>query len=188
MRFPLWFHEPPTLKHFRPACSPRPGSATWVVNTALVSACVVVDHAGHGGSGGLRAGAAPAAGRGARSASRIFMTYLVPPIILFLPLARVVARLGLMDSWWALVLRLPDVHHSVLHVADDGLLPDAVPLEIEEAAWIDGCGVVGRPGACRPAASACPAIVTTAIFAFTLVDAGVSSTPWCSRPPSSRRS
>src|SRR5436309_14995347 len=34
----------------------------------------------------------------------IFVTYLVPPIILFLPLAQVVGTLGLFDSWWALAL------------------------------------------------------------------------------------
>src|SRR5207247_2227194 len=39
----------------------------------------------------------------------IFMTYLVPAIILFLPLARVVSMLGLQDSWWALVLVYPTV-------------------------------------------------------------------------------
>src|SRR5262249_59430379 len=37
----------------------------------------------------------------------IFMTYLVPGIILFLPLSRVVATLGLQDSWWSLVLVYP---------------------------------------------------------------------------------
>src|SRR5438445_11702648 len=31
-----------------------------------------------------------------------FMTYMVPPTILFLPLARVVGALGLFDSWLAL--------------------------------------------------------------------------------------
>jgi len=31
-----------------------------------------------------------------------FMTYMVPPTILFLPLARVVGALGRFDSWWAL--------------------------------------------------------------------------------------
>src|SRR5258705_1723421 len=37
----------------------------------------------------------------------MFMTYLVPPIVLFLPLAPVLARLGLTDSWWAFAAALP---------------------------------------------------------------------------------
>src|SRR5262249_35188945 len=63
--------------------------------------------------------------------------------------------------------RLPDLHHPVLHVEDDGLLQDGVPLEIEEAAWVDGCsrggGIwhvivpVSRPG-----------LMITAMFAFSL--------------------
>ena len=37
----------------------------------------------------------------------IFLTYLVPPTLLFLPLARVVADLGLQNSMWSLVLIYP---------------------------------------------------------------------------------
>jgi len=37
----------------------------------------------------------------------IFVTYLVPPSLLFLPLSTVVARLGLSDSLWALVVTYP---------------------------------------------------------------------------------
>src|SRR5262249_36532588 len=37
----------------------------------------------------------------------MFLTYLVPSIVLFIPLARVVGSLGLFDSWWALALVYP---------------------------------------------------------------------------------
>ena len=40
MRFPLWFHLPPTLKHFRLLFT-QTMLGTWVANTALVSLWVV---------------------------------------------------------------------------------------------------------------------------------------------------
>src|SRR5436189_4403709 len=39
MRFPLWFHQPPTLKHFRLLFT-QTWFVTWVLNTAAV--CVLV--------------------------------------------------------------------------------------------------------------------------------------------------
>jgi ABC-type glycerol-3-phosphate transport system permease component len=40
MRFPLWFHQPPTLKHFRLLFT-QTWFGTWVVNTTCVSLLVV---------------------------------------------------------------------------------------------------------------------------------------------------
>ncbi len=37
----------------------------------------------------------------------IFVTSLVPPIVLFVPLPKVVAALGLWNSWWVLVVLCP---------------------------------------------------------------------------------
>ena len=53
----------------------------------------------------------------------IFVTYLVPTSLLFLPLAQVINWLGLADSKWALVLTVPDVPRPLLYLAPDGLLP-----------------------------------------------------------------
>jgi len=88
------------------------------------------------------------------------------PIILFLPLTYVVGRLGLFDSWWALVLVYPTFTIPVATWLMFGFLR-GLPPEIEEAAWVDGCGrlrallhvvlPLSRPG-----------IATIAIFAFTL--------------------
>ena len=96
----------------------------------------------------------------------IFMSYLVPPILLFVPLAPIVVRLGLMDSWWALVVLYPTFTIPFCTWLMRGFFR-AVPLEIEEAAWIDGCGVMG--GLVRVVLPlSLPGIATTAIFAFTL--------------------
>ena len=164
MQFPLWFHRPPTLKHFHLLFA-QTWFGDWVVNTAAVSLWVV---------GITLAVAVPAAYALARlrlpgaegAGIAIFMTYLVPPIILFLPLAPLVVRLGLMDSWWALVVLYPTFTIPFCTWLMMGFFR-AVPLEIEEAAWIDGCGVMG--GLVRVVLPlSLPGIATTAIFAFTL--------------------
>ena len=164
MQFPLWFHLPPTLRHFRLLFS-QTWFGTWVFNTATVSLLVV---------GITLAVAFPAAYALARLRLRgaegtgiaIFMTYLVPPIILFLPLAPIVGGLGLMDSWWALVVLYPSFTIPLCTWLMMGFLR-GLPPDIEEAAWIDGCGVIG--GIVRIVLPlSLPGIATTAIFAFTL--------------------
>lgn len=68
----------------------------------------------------------------------IFITYLVPPSLLFLPLAEIVQTLGLTDSLWALVLTYP----TFLVPFSTWLLMGyfrTVPKEVEECAMIDGC-------------------------------------------------
>jgi multiple sugar transport system permease protein len=96
----------------------------------------------------------------------MFMTYLVPPIILFVPLTYAVAMLGLLDSSWALVLVYPTLTIPFCTWLMLGFFR-AVPAEIEEAAWIDGCGLMaGLVRIVLP--MSVPAIVTVAIFAFTL--------------------
>jgi multiple sugar transport system permease protein len=161
---PFWFYEGPTLNHFRLLFT-QTWFGSWVANTASVSACVVAI---------TLLTAVPAAYALARlrlpgagdTAIAVFLTYLVPPIILFLPLTYVVGRLGLFDSWWALVLVYPTFTIPVATWLMFGFLR-GLPPEIEEAAWVDGCGrlraivhvvlPLSRPG-----------IATIAIFALTL--------------------
>jgi multiple sugar transport system permease protein len=103
---PFWFYEPPTLKHFRLLFT-QTWFGTWAVNTALVSVCVVAITLVTAVPAGYALARLRLPG-GGNAGIAIFMTYLVPPIVLFLPLAYVVvAKLGLFDSWWALVLVYP---------------------------------------------------------------------------------
>jgi len=161
---PFWFYEPPTLKHFQLLFT-QTWFGAWVANTAMVSALVVAI---------TLATAVPAAyalarfrlpGAGTLGIA-LFMTYLVPSIILFLPITAVIGRLGLLDSWWALVVVYPTFTIPFCTWLMLGFLR-AVPPEIEEAAWVDGCGLVS--GLLRVVLPlSLPGIVTTAIFAFTL--------------------
>ena len=105
--FPLWFHLPPTWKHFSYLFTDTNYGA-WVINTMAIAAWLAVITL----LVGVPAGYALARLRIPGSENlgiSVFMTYLVPAIILFLPLSRVVSMLGLQDSWWALVLVYPTI-------------------------------------------------------------------------------
>jgi len=164
MRFPLWFHMAPTLKHFRLLFT-QTWFGAWVVNTALVSGLVVAITLA------VSVPAAYALTRlrlpGAHGAGiAIFSTYLVPPIILFIPLAPIVITLGVFDTWWALVLLYPTITIPFCTWLLLGFFR-ALPRQVEEAAWIDGCGIAG--GIIRIVLPlSLPALATVAIFAFTL--------------------
>src|ERR1700760_4289336 len=67
---------------------------------------------------------------------------MVPPTLLFLPLARVVANLGLQNSMWSLVLVYPTFTIPFCTWLLMGFFK-AIPPEIEEAAIVDGCSLFG---------------------------------------------
>ncbi len=68
----------------------------------------------------------------------IFLAYLVPPTLLFLPLADVIASLGLYNTYWALILTYPT---QLVPFASWLLMGyfRTIPKEIEESAMADGC-------------------------------------------------
>jgi multiple sugar transport system permease protein len=68
----------------------------------------------------------------------IFLAYLVPPTLLFLPLAQVIAMLGLYNTYWALILTYPT---QLIPFASWLLMGyfRTIPKEIEESAMADGC-------------------------------------------------
>ena len=102
-----------------------------------------------------------------RLAIGIFLTYLIPPTLLFIPFARVIADLGLQDSLWSLVLVYPSFTVPFCTWLLMGFFK-TIPRDLEEAAMIDG---LSRFGAffkvVVPVSTA--GILTVVIFAFTLV-------------------
>jgi multiple sugar transport system permease protein len=161
---PFWFHLPPTLEHFTRLFT-HTYFVTQLANTLQLAVLVV---------GITMLTAVPAGYALARLrlpgseniAIAIFVTYLVPGVILFLPLARVVGALGLFDSWWALVVVYPGFTIPFCTWKMMGYFK-TVPLEIEEAAWVDGCGRAG--GLWRVVLPVSrPGLAITAIFTFTL--------------------
>lgn len=67
----------------------------------------------------------------------IFLVYLVPPSLLFIPLFRMVAGLGLNDSTWSLVLVYPTISIPFSTWLLMGFFK-SIPRDLEEAAMVDG--------------------------------------------------
>src|SRR5688572_24281217 len=105
LKVPLWVQDGVTLGHYRLLLTetlfPR-----WFLNTLAVSGLATVASVAMGvlaayALARLRfPGVIP-------FGVAVFVTYLVPPTLLFLPLAIVVNQLGLSDSLWALVVTYP---------------------------------------------------------------------------------
>ena len=96
----------------------------------------------------------------------VFITYLVPPTLLFLPLSQVVVWLGISDSIWALVVTYP----TFLVPFSTWLLMGyfrTVPREVEECALVDGASRFQTlTRIVLP--MAVPGIVCATLFGFTL--------------------
>jgi len=137
----------------------------WLENTAFVGALVVVI---------TLVLAVPAGYALARLSGRlgqsvgvgIFLTYLVPPTLLFLPLSRVISKLGLQDRLWSLVLVYPSFTIPFSTWLLMGFFK-TIPLELEDAALIDGCSRLKALWRVIFPISV-PGILTVVIFSFSL--------------------
>lgn len=162
---PFLFNDPPTLHHLDVLFT-ETEYAQWLLNTALVGIAVVVITLILAVPAGYSL--ARLSGRwGQHLAIGIFLTYLVPPTILFIPFSRVIALLGVQDSLWSLVLVYPSFAVPFCTWLLMGFFK-AVPPELEEAAMIDG---LSRFGAFLKMVVplSLSGILTVVIFAFTLV-------------------
>ncbi|MGH7919790.1 MAG: carbohydrate ABC transporter permease, partial [Candidatus Dormibacteraceae bacterium] len=101
---------------------------------------------------------------GSKVGIAIFIVYLVPPTLLFLPMARVVAVLGLTDSIWSLVVVYPTLTMPLSTWLLIGFFR-GVPRDIEEQATVDG---YSRFGAFWRTVLplAMPGMLTVAVFSF----------------------
>jgi multiple sugar transport system permease protein len=96
----------------------------------------------------------------------IFLTYLVPPTLLFLPLSRVISKLGLQDRIWSLVLVYPSFTIPFATWLLMGFFK-TIPLELEDAALVDGCSRLKALARVIFPISI-PGILTVIIFSFSL--------------------
>jgi len=99
-------------------------------------------------------------------ATGIFLTYLIPDSLLFIPLFQIVRSLGLLNSYWGLVLVYPTLTVPFCTWIMIGYF-SSIPKELDEAAVIDGANHMQMllkifiP-------VALPGIVAATIFAFTV--------------------
>ncbi len=96
----------------------------------------------------------------------IYLAYLVPPSILFIPLATMVVRLGLFDTPFALILTYPTFLVPFCTWLLIGYFK-SIPYELEECALIDGAS---RLQILRQITLplAVPGLISAGIFSFTL--------------------
>jgi len=160
---PFWVAAP-TLEHFRHLVFETP-YPEWMLNTVIVSVAATFT------SLAASVFAAYAIERLRFHGSRqvglaIFLAYLVPPSILFIPLAAIVFKLGLFDTRWALILTYPTFLIPFCTWLLMGYFR-SIPFELEECALIDGATrwqiltKIILP-------LAVPGLISAGIFAFTL--------------------
>ncbi len=99
-------------------------------------------------------------------ATGVFLTYLIPASLLFIPLFQIVGKLGLINSTWSLVLLYPTLAVPFCTWIMIGYF-SSIPRELDEAALIDGASYpqillqIFVP-------VALPGIIAATIFAFTV--------------------
>lgn len=162
---PFFFNEPITLEHldllFTQTLYTKFLLNTFLVGISVVAITIIF--------------AVPAALSLARMAGRwgenlgigIFLTYLIPPTLLFIPLSRVVSTLGLQNSLWSLILVYPTFTVPFCTWLLMSFFK-SIPREIEEQALIDGCSRIDAFFKILLPISI-PGIITVIVFTFTLV-------------------
>jgi len=99
-------------------------------------------------------------------ATGVFLTYLVPETLLFIPLYQIVGGLGLLNSSWGLVLVYPTLTVPFCTWIMIGYFA-SIPKELDEAALIDGANWMQMlTKIFIPVAM--PGIIAATIFAFTV--------------------
>jgi multiple sugar transport system permease protein len=161
---PFIYNDPPTLDHLI-LLFQRTAYPTFVRNSMVIGVLVVLI---------TLLISLPAAyslarlvGRwGERAGILIFLVYLVPPTLLFIPLSRVVASLDLYNTIWALVLVYPTITIPFCTWLLMGFFK-SIPRDLEEAAMVDGYSrLVGFIKVLMPLTL--PGIIAVIVFAFTL--------------------
>jgi len=161
---PLWIQNGVIMDHYRYLFG-RTEFLTWIKNSLIISVAatsislVIAVLAGYS--------LARLRFRGVGSfGTAVFITYLVPPTLLFLPLSQVVNWLGISDTIWALIVTYP----TFLVPFSTWLLMGyfrTIPREIEECALVDGASRMQT--LLRIALPmAIPGIVCVVLFGFTL--------------------
>jgi multiple sugar transport system permease protein len=161
---PLLIRQGPTIQHYAKLFTDTE-FVTWTKNSLLVTilataVSLVLGTAAAYALSRLKFFAVGGLGTG------IFVTYLVPTSLLFLPLAQVVNWLGLADSKWALVVTYPTFLVPFCTWLLMGYFR-TVPKEVEECAMVDGATrIQALWRIVLPIAV--PGLVCAALFAFTL--------------------
>jgi len=159
-----WIVHNPTLENFWYLIT-YPNFQTYYLNSAMITVGVVVismtiavlaafslARMGFWGSQTLATG--------------VFLTYLIPASLLFLPLFQIVGKLGLINSVWCLLILYPTLAVPFCTWIMIGYF-SSIPKELDEAALIDGAGYLQILWRIFIPVSM-PGIIAATIFAFTV--------------------
>ncbi len=163
-RYQPFYTANPTLEHVKYLFEETLFSA-WIWNTMLIAALSTVISLFCGVLGGYALSRLnfPFAGS---LGTGIFITYLVPQTLLFIPLAEIIRNFKLGDTPWSLILTYPTFLIPFCTWLMMGYFK-AVPKELEECARIDGASrLQAMLYIIIPVAI--PGILSAGIFAFTL--------------------
>ena len=159
-----WIVQHPTLENFWYLIT-YPNFQTYYLNSVLITICTVVismtiailaafslARMGFWGSQTLSTG--------------VFLTYLIPASLLFLPLFQIVGWLGLINSVWCLAILYPTLAVPFCTWIMIGYFA-SIPKELDEAALMDGANY--RQILTRVFIPvALPGLIAATIFAFTV--------------------
>lgn len=161
---PFWFNEPPTLEHVRLLFA-ETNYLTFLRNTVIVGLAVTLITLV------LALPAAYALARlrlrwGERMGIAIFLVYLIPSTLLFIPMTRVINYLELQESLWSLIVVYPTITIPIASWLLMGFFK-GIPMDIEEQAMVDGQSRIGAiTKVVLPLMF--PGIVAVIVFSFTL--------------------
>jgi ABC-type glycerol-3-phosphate transport system permease component len=161
---PFWLNEAPTLDHVRLLFF-ETNYLTFVRNTVVVGLAVTFITLVFA----LPTAYALARLRlrwGERMGIAIFLVYLVPPTLLFIPMTRVINTLGLQESLWSLIVVYPTITIPISAWLLMGYFK-GIPMDIEEQAMVDGYSrleAISR--VVLPLIL--PGVIAVIVFAFTL--------------------
>lgn len=161
---PFGFNEAPTLEHIR-LLFVDTNYLTFLRNTVIVGLAVTAITLL------LALPAAYALARlrlrwGERMGIAIFLVYLIPPTLLFIPMTRVINYLGLQESLWSMIVVYPTITVPIASWLLMGFFK-GIPMDIEEQAMVDGHSRIGAISrVVLPLMF--PGIIAVIVFAFTL--------------------
>jgi multiple sugar transport system permease protein len=161
--FPFWVFNP-VLTHYQYLFT-NTLYATWLMNTLIVSIASTAISLLFGILAGYALARLRFWGAGVLGVA-IFVSYLVPQTLLFIPMFDVIKTLGIGDTYWALILTYPTFLIPFCTALLMGYFK-SIPRELEESALIDGSSRL-RALVEIVLPLAMPGILSAGIFAFTL--------------------
>jgi multiple sugar transport system permease protein len=161
---PFWFNEVPTLKHLGFLFTDT-NYLTFIRNSVIVGLAVTAITLA------LALPVAYALARlrlrwGERLGIAIFLVYLIPPTLLFIPMTRVITVLGLQESLWSLILVYPTITIPISAWLLMGFFK-GIPMDLEEQAMVDGHSRIGAIARVVLPLMV-PGMIAVVVFAFTL--------------------